>query len=324
MKRGLDMENKIYSKKANYLLFALLIGYIIIYIDKLSVGFAIVSINKDIPMSESTQGLIMSVFFIGYALFQIPMCFMINRVGERAVILWSLVAIGGFDYLFSLSDTITFLLITRLLSGMLAHSGYASASSKEIVTHFPIEKRSTAKGILISASGFAGILGPLLLPPIIERFNWRFAYKSLTILALVTAVFLFFSIPKDRNKLIKPEETEKIYIRKLIRDPNIYLLVLAAFCINNVLYGIGSWLPSYLVSVRSISLVQAGIISSISGAASLMGAILGNVVVHRLFKDKDENVIILSSLIGSCSLLIAYFQASLTFFIILLSIASFS
>lgn len=113
----------------NLLLSSLFLGYVMVYIDKASVGISIVSISQDIPMSDSTKGFIMSAFFIGYALMQIPMSFAINRFGAKAVILWSIIIlIGIFDFIFSLSSSITMLLATRLLTGLLAHSGYASAS----------------------------------------------------------------------------------------------------------------------------------------------------------------------------------------------------
>lgn len=115
------MINKRKQAHPNLVLCSLFLGYMMVYIDKLSVGISIVSIDKDYPMSEGTKGLILSAFFIGYALMQIPMSFLINRFGARLVILSSLVLIGVFDFLFGRSSSVEMLIAMRLLTGMLAH-----------------------------------------------------------------------------------------------------------------------------------------------------------------------------------------------------------
>ncbi|MDT2832027.1 MFS transporter [Vagococcus carniphilus] len=311
----MKQENK--SINLNILLGSLFLGYVMIYIDKLSVGISIVSISKDLPMSESTKGLILSAFFLGYALMQVPMSFAINRFGARKVVIGSVLLIGFFDFLFGLSPSVQMLLSVRLLTGMLAHSGYASASSKEVIENFPVEKRTFAKGILISSSGVAGIIGPILLSPIIEIKGWRFAYTLLTLLAITIAIVISFAIPK-RKETFKKEADKTISILTVWKNQTIWILFAGAFFINNLLYGLNNWLPTFLTSYRGVSLTQSGMISSAIGAFSLIGAIGGSYLVGRFFQGRDKLVIIITSIIGSLLVFTSYFVHKPFIFIIVL------
>ncbi|AQP52820.1 hypothetical protein BW732_00355 [Vagococcus penaei] len=305
----------------NLLLSALFLGYVMVYIDKLSVGFAVISINKDIPMTDSTKGLLLGAFFIGYALLQIPMSIAVNKFGAKKIVLWSIIMIGVFDFLFGMADTITMLIAIRLLSGLLAHSGYTSASSKEITESFSVERRAFAKGILLSASGFASILGPILVSPLIQNFGWRSAYKVLTIVALVIAVFVAIAIPNKPN-LTNEKAKSTISMLDIWKTPLVWFLFISAFCVNSLLYGLTSWLPTYLDNYRGLSLTQAGMVSSVVGIFSLLGAIGGGYMISRYFQGKDTLVILICSILGSFLTFLSYFTSHMPSFTILLGLAS--
>ena len=320
------MNNTKKQVNLSLLLSTLFLGYVIVYIDKLSVGISIISISKDIPMTESQKGLILSAFFIGYAIMQVPMSFAINQFGAKKVLIWSVFMIGVFDFIFSFGETVTMLLAIRLLTGMLAHSGYPSASSKEIIDHFPLERRTFAKGILISSSGIAGIVGPILLSPIIEQYNWKFAYMLLTILAILASFIIVRIIPtpNKQSKEVIEEASEKVSLLNIWKNRNIWTLFAAAFFINSLLYGINNWLPSFLTSQRGITLTQSGMVSSCVGVFSLIGAIGGSYVVSKFFSEKDTLVIMMMATIGSSLVFLSYYLHSLVSFILVLGLATLS
>lgn len=320
------MNNTKKQVNLSLLLSTLFLGYVIVYIDKLSVGISIISISKDIPMTESQKGLILSAFFIGYAIMQVPMSFAINQFGAKKVLIWSVFMIGVFDFIFSFGETVTMLLAIRLLTGMLAHSGYPSASSKEIIDHFPLERRAFAKGILISSSGIAGIVGPILLSPIIEQYNWKFAYMLLTILAILASFIIVRIIPtpNKQSKEVIEEASEKVSLLNIWKNRNIWTLFAAAFFINSLLYGINNWLPSFLTSQRGITLTQSGMVSSCVGVFSLIGAIGGSYVVSKFFSEKDTLVIMMMATIGSSLVFLSYYLHSLVPFILVLGLATLS
>lgn len=315
------------KQNLNVLLSALFIGFLVVYIDKLSVSIAIVQISENIPMTSGSKGLIMSMFFFGYALCQIPMSLAINKFGSRAVLLWSMVMIGLFDFIFSFGTTIIMLMLTRLLTGMIAHSGCATASSKEIADNFPIQKRTFAKGVLFSTAGFASVVGPLVLSPIITNYGWQVAYRVLTVFALLVGAILYFLLPKKSKKTssetTNKQKEEKVSLRTVWKIKNIWALFFCAFFINSLLYGITSWIPTFLTDHREYSLEKAALVISIVGVFSLLGALGGSFIVGKFYEGKDKRVISALSIIGAALVFIAFFVTNMILFIIIMGISLF-
>lgn len=196
--------------------------------------------------------------------------------------------------------------------------------SKEVTENFPMERRTFAKGILISSSGVAGIFTPLLLSPIIERYGWRTGYMILTLISLSISLIIAFIIPsKDKRRpTMTHSSITSASLTSIWRNQTIWILFMSAFCINNLLYGLNSWLPTFLTSHRGITLTQSGVISSLIGAFSLIGAIGGSYVVGKWFRDKDKQVIVTTSILGSILVFLSYFVHQVPFFILFLGLAT--
>ncbi len=314
------MSNKI---KRFQILLALFVGYIVVYLDKLSVGIASISIQDELGMSDSQKGILLGSFFLGYALLQIPMSIVINRFGSKAIVLWSIIMIGFFDYFFSLSDSIVLLISLRLFSGMIAHSGFSSATSKELTNSFPVEERTFAKGILLSASGIASILGPLIISPIIYHFGWRSMYRMLALFAILVSLYIAYMIPNNSHRTEKKEK-KTIGIITIWKQPIVWVLFTVAIGINGVLYGVINWMPTYLTNTIGLSLKTVGLSVSVIGIFLLIGSAGGGYLVGKFFKDKDVSVITCTSLIGGVLIISSYFISSTPLFTFVVGLSMLS
>lgn len=315
------------TKKSVLLLIALFLGYTMVYIDKLSVGYSLIPISEEFGLDSAAKGMIMSAFFLGYALMQIPMGFIINRVGSRIVLIASVMGIGLFAFLFDFGTSLIMFMFIRFLTGLLAHSGYASSASKEVTVNFEPEKRTFAQGFLLSSSGVAGFIGPLVLSPIITQRGWKTAYLVLTVIAILIAIFLILAIPKN-EKLKETEgtvsvEANKVSILVVWSDIRVWILFLSSFFINSLLYGLSNWLPSFLTGERNLALNKAAIISSVGGVFLLLGSIGGSYVVGYFFQGKEKIVVAATAVIGALLAFSAYFVVNLTLLAIVIGFASF-
>ncbi|MHC5228743.1 MFS transporter [Enterococcus sp. LJL99] len=315
------------TKKSGLLLIALFLGYTMVYIDKLSVGYSLIPISEEFGLDPAAKGMIMSAFFLGYAIMQIPMGLVINRVGSRVVLIGSVLGMGFFAFLFGFGTSLIMFMSIRFLTGLLAHSGYASSASKEVTVNFEPEKRTFAQGILLSSSGVAGFIGPLVLSPIITKTGWKTAYLVLTVVAVLIAVFLILTIPKNEKqkemKEVVDTKTEKVSILTVWSDIRVWVLFLSSFFINSLLYGFSNWLPSFLTSERGLALNSAAIISSVGGFFLLVGSIGGSYVVGRFFQGKEKLVVASTAVIGAFLAFSAYFIANLTLLAIVMGFANF-
>jgi ACS family tartrate transporter-like MFS transporter len=77
----------------------LLFAYSIAYLDRVNVGFAALTANKDLHLSSSVYGWGAGIFFVGYFLFEFPSNIILERVGARfwiarIMITWGIISAG--------------------------------------------------------------------------------------------------------------------------------------------------------------------------------------------------------------------------------------
>lgn len=312
------------QKRTTILLLSLFLGYTVVYIDKLSVSFSLIPISEEFHLEPSAKGLIMSAFFAGYAIMQIPMGLIINKVGARKVLIFSVLGIGIFAILFGFGTSLIIFMIIRFLTGFLAHSGYPSSASKELTINFPPEKRTFAQGILLSSSGIASIVGPLVLSPIITNFGWQSAYYAVTVLAIVTGIVLVVAISKSKKEVNEKNipQQEKISMKTVCSDKRVWILFFSAFCINCLIYGTSNWIPSFLIAERGLTLNDAGRISAFAGIFILVGSLGGSYIVGKYFQEKEKQVVAITTILGSLFVFTLYFMNGMISLTFVLSMAN--
>ena len=96
-------EKTIRKLRVRILPFAFLL-YIAAYLDRVNIGFAALTMNKELAITSEQYGLLSGIFFFGYALFEIPSNLLLHRIGARIwvariLITWGAVAaLTGFVY----------------------------------------------------------------------------------------------------------------------------------------------------------------------------------------------------------------------------------
>src|SRR3954469_25539827 len=76
-------DDKVFSKCAWRLIPFMMLLYIVNYLDRVNVGFAALTMNKDLGFSPAVYGFGAGVFFFSYALFQVPANVILERIGAR-------------------------------------------------------------------------------------------------------------------------------------------------------------------------------------------------------------------------------------------------
>src|SRR5258706_8929990 len=90
-------EDQVFAKCAWRLIPFMMLLYVVNFVDRLNVGFAALTMNKDLDFSPSIFGFGAGVFFIGYLLFQVPATVLLARVGARRsvfciMVVWGLIS----------------------------------------------------------------------------------------------------------------------------------------------------------------------------------------------------------------------------------------
>ena len=272
------------------------------YADRAAIGVAAPLIVKEFGFSKATFGLILSVFFFGYA----PFCFIggyaSDKFGPRkvmgiAIAWWSLftvATVAGFNF-------ISFMII-RFLFGF-GEGPQGSVTAKTMSNWFPDRELGRSLGISQAATPLGGAIGtPLVVWMIASTSgNWRAPFIVLGIFGLLVSVG-WYAIVRDRpdlhpwitrgelneierGEMVQRQETKAetaAGMRPYLRLPIVWSTAFAFFGYAWVLYTFLSWFPVYLVDVRGIDLKAVAVAGTVPWIAGVFGFIIGGMISDRI------------------------------------------
>src|SRR3954452_22644885 len=88
-------REQVFAKCARRLIPFMMLLYVTNYLDRVNVGFAALTMNKDLGFSATVYGFAAGIFFISYAMFQIPATVLLERMGARRTVFAIMTAWGA-------------------------------------------------------------------------------------------------------------------------------------------------------------------------------------------------------------------------------------
>ena len=257
-------EDQIFAKCARRLLPLIAFLYLVNYIDRVNVGFAALTMNKDAGLSPAVFGLGASIFFIGYMLFQVPANIMLEKIGARRwifliLLVWGLVSAGN-----ALIVGPRSYYVLRLILGV-AEAGFFPGMLLYMTYWFPQRWRGRFVANFMAAIPLANIVGGPLSTAILEMdgamglhgWQWMFILEGLPA-AMLAFVALKYLPDRPASADWLTAEEKKIIADRLAQetsghehatfwpalfDPRVIALGLVLLCNQIGLYGIQLWLP---------------------------------------------------------------------------------
>ncbi|WP_329116839.1 MFS transporter [Streptomyces sp. NBC_01465] len=301
------------------LLFA---AWLVDYADRLVVNLALPSLGDEFDLSRGEQGLIVSVFFLAYALCQIPGGMLADRYGAQRVTCWALLSWSVFTALTGFAWSFAVLLVIRFAFGA-AEGIFPPAALKALVERTTPEERMGANGLIMSSNALAGVLTPLLVAPLIAAFGWRSAFFSTAALGVfvVVAVRMRLPAPLPRTEPDAPAVPRRA--SGVLRLGVVWRFAAMMFGYSAIVWGLTTWMPSYLRDEFGVSLTAAGMIGAVPGLAGAGATIVGGRLSDRL-GGHHRKVIVPGMTVGGVALLLMAFSDSLTGFVVFATLASVS
>ncbi|MCZ4059988.1 MFS transporter [Pantoea sp. LMR881] len=279
-------------------------GYVLVYIDKTVMGFALLPIEKEFGLSTTQLGYITGIFFLAYSLFQIPAGWLNDRFGYRAMTFLSLCLLGLFAICFGLMGfSLGLLIVFRFLSGV-GHSGYPCSCAKAVTENFAVEQRTFAQSILLSSSGLAMTVGPVITVAVLNMAGWRHAFIGLGLLVIVVAALILLILPRQHSSA--SQQRAAMPWSEIIKNPLVIMLFIAIFCINIPTYGLLAWLPKFLVQQREIPVHISGLIVGAGGLGIWISSLTTGWLVGRYMQGHEHRVISLSALLSAAGIWLVY------------------
>ncbi|WP_406063531.1 MFS transporter [Streptomyces sp. NBC_01077] len=305
------------------LLFA---AWLVDYADRLVINLVLPSLGAEFDLDRTRQGLVVSAFFLAYALCQIPGGLLADRFGGRRVTLWALLTWSVFTALTGFAWSFAVLLALRFAFGA-AEGIFPPAATKVLVERTRPEERMSANGTVMSSNALAAVITPLAVAPLVAVFGWRSAFWStaaLGILALV-AVRLWLPAPLPRTEGAEDAGTEAAgpALRAVLRKGVLWRFALMMFGYSTIVWGLNTWVPSYLSEEHGVSLTSAGALIAIPALGAALATVLGGRLADRL-GGHHRKIIVPGMAVSAVALLLMANAPSVTGFVVFGTVAVFA
>lgn len=303
------------------ILLLLFFGWCLGNMDRLAMSFAVIPLGKEFGFSSSLIGLVLSSFFIGYVIMQIPGGWLADRFGSRKVLLIIVFVWSVFTGLTGSAWSLISLLGIRVLFG-LSEGSFSPAAFKMLSEVFPKRERGRAIAILLSSGGIMTVLVPILSGVLITKVGWRGLFYVIGGVGIViVALFLLFLNPRPveeaEDETSGAEKTSAPKgIGQLLRMPMIWQLIIVNFSVYTLLWGTTSWIPSYLVKARGLSLMSIGWLQIIPGVGSLASMYLSGIAFDKLKPTANKTLSIIASALAAATLFLMYTCPTVALFIL--------
>jgi ACS family tartrate transporter-like MFS transporter len=294
-----SLESATIAKVTWRLIPFLLLLYIVAWLDRVNVGFAALQMNQDLGFSASVYGFGAGVFFIGYALCEVPSNLILARVGARRwiariMLTWGVLAVA----MMFVRSAMSFYVLRFLLG--VAEAGFLPGIIYYLSNWYPAEQRARAvsmfmigiplaivvggpvAGLLLGMNGMLGLSG----------WQWLFLLEGAPAIVLGAVVWAYLPDGPAQARWLAPDqrawlsgriEAEQkaalarhgVGLRQALLHPTVWLLAMIMFACQCGSYGLTLWVPQIIKGLSGLSDLGVGLISAIP----YIGAAIGMVVI---------------------------------------------
>jgi sugar phosphate permease len=248
---------------------------------------------RDLGLDAGTLGILGGAFFYSFALFQIPIGPMLDRI-QPSLVMGSFCLVGGLgSLLFAFGQSLTAAIAGRVLNG----AGMACVmmgAFKVFTLRFPPERFATLAGGLLAVGTLGAILAASPLAYVASVAGWRVGFIVPGGIAILLAISAF-SILKTKEGVDRPpyapaaEESIGIFqsIRLVVRNLAFWQLGALSFFRYGSFVGLqGLWLGPYLMEIKGYSPVRAGNLLLLMSLGMVAGAPIGGRLSDRTFRSR--------------------------------------
>jgi len=174
--------------------------FVVCFLDRINIGFAALTMNEELAITNQQFGLLAGVFFFGYFIFEIPSNLLLHKIGARVWIARILISWGIMAMLTGFVHSVHQLYIVRFLLGV-AEAGFFPGIVLYLTYWFRQREQAEAIALFISSLPVASILGAPLSGLILDHMHWFSisSWRWLLVLegipAVACGVLTYFLLP---------------------------------------------------------------------------------------------------------------------------------
>jgi sugar phosphate permease len=278
--------------------------YLICYLDRGIISIAQPEIRAQFGLSLSDMGLVLAAFTWAYALGQVPVGWLGDRLGPKRVLTALLVMTLSAALMTGAAVGMRSLFTARLALG-LGEAGAFPVASRGMQLWFAPSERGRIQGITHFFSRFAVAITPLVAGSILLAFGWRvmfYVFGAVGFVWVIAFARTYTDRPEDQRRV---NRAELAHIRGLnpdgslkelstgrpaapwaaiLRSPNMWYIALGYCCFFFGTNFYLTWYPTYLREHRHLTVQALGILGSLPLLAGMLGDVVGGSLSDLLLK----------------------------------------
>ncbi|MFD1625536.1 MFS transporter [Azospirillum griseum] len=291
------LETRVMRKVSWRIIPFIMLLYFIAFIDRVNIGFAALTMNKDLGFSPAVFGFGAGIFFLGYFLFEVPSNLILHKVGARiwiarVMVTWGIVSAG-----MAFVQGSTSFYILRFLLGV-AEAGFFPGIILYLSYWFPARRRAAVTAIFMAAAPLSTALGSPISGALLEMhglmglagWQWMFLIEAVPAVLLGGVVLVYMTDrpekadwldAEERNWLIAAMAAENAgkasaashSVWRGLADLRVLALSLVYFGTSAGLYTLGIWSPQ-IIKEFGLTSMQVGFLNAIPAIVAVGAMVL--------------------------------------------------
>lgn len=280
---------------------------------------------RDLSLDTAGLGLMSAAFFYGFALTQIPISLLLDKVGPRRLMsVLSLIGILG-ALIFSMADSLGFGLFGRILLGI-GMACNLMGTFKLLTEWFEPLIFATLTGVVVSIGTFGNMIAATPLVVLVEQMGWRHSFQLIAGINLILTL-LFFVVVRDRpfrpstdTSSVEPSISMRqafANLSLLLTNRDYWFISVSTF----VRYGTFAafqalWAGPFLIEVMGYSAIRTGNLILLMSVGFIIGCPLWGALSDRVFKTRKGLIVFCLLIMGAVFLILNNLSPKTTPFVV--------
>ena len=274
----------------------LMVCVVLAFFDKISIAVLFTDVNfkhvMDIADDKTKQGWLMTSFLLSYGFSSMFLSFLGDIFNPKKLLLASVISWGVLMLCMGFTTNFKTLIFFRVLLGIAEGPLFALAYSI-VKQSYTQSQQARASTMFMLGTPIGASLGYPITAAVLAKYGWQstfFVMASFTLIAIFLIIWGLKDIQLEHKTEVKHNDKGSNFsnhlqnTKILLNNVPFWLVCIFNIALMTYLWGLNSWIPSYLIQDKNFNLKEFGIYSSLPFIAMLVGEILGAFVSDKLGK----------------------------------------